>query len=82
MRAPVANAITRLAEWLAMTIGVAPTNVRACTPCVRGFVHGYLGLPYERRRRRRKKALVRGAPAPDPYRQGFLYGRAQRMSRN
>ena len=74
--------IAMLAERLLVTMTEVPIGPAHRSRWVRGFVHGYLGLPYDVDGIRHSKHFEPIVPSSDPYRQGFLNGRAQRMPRN
>ena len=78
----IEHEIAEMAERLLNAVGVAPASHDAKARWVRGFVHGYLGLPYEIDGIRHSRHFFPPVPSADPYRHGFFQGRAERTSRN
>lgn len=75
------SGLVRLGLCLAGALHGAPREPDRRARWIRGFVHGYLGMPYE---------VVDGITyetgftpvvhSPDPYRQGYFAGQQERTS--
>lgn len=73
--------LAELAERLADAIVMAPMLREHRVRWLRGYVHGYRGQPYEIDGIKHDSDFFPVVPTSDPYRQGFVQGRAER-SRN
>jgi len=65
--------VAMLVETLTMVINAAPGDLPGRAWWVRGFVHGYLSV---------RCASGHPISVPEAYRQGLLFGRAERLPLN